>query len=108
MRNPELFRIEAEKAFAQVDAHLAELNAADAIAIMRENLGMDIFMLEDGSVRLEDRFVADESIDSLIANCFSGLEPGEKLSIYSDMIRTDMDWEHDDEGWPTGFLTQFI
>jgi hypothetical protein len=108
MRNPELFRIRIEEAFAQVDAHLKQLNTADAVEIMRENLHMDIFMLEDGSIRLDDQFVADESVDRLIANCFSGLEPGEKLSIYSDLIRTDMDWEHDDEGWPTGFLTQFV
>ena len=108
MRNPELFRIEISEAFGQVDAYLAELNAADAIDIMRENLGVEIYMLDDGSVRLDDEFVADESVDTLIGNCFAGLEEGEKLSIYSDMIQTDMDCEMDEAGWPTGFLTQFI
>jgi hypothetical protein len=108
MRNPDLLRVPTEEAFGQVEAYLAELNAADAIDIMRENLGVDIFQLEDGSVRLDDEFVPDESVDTLISNCFSLLEPREKLSIYSDMIRTDMDFEQDEEGWPTGFLTQFI
>jgi len=108
MRNPDLLRVPIEEAFEQVDAYLAELNAADAIDIMRENLAVDIFMLEDGSVRLDDEFVPDESVDTLISNCFAGLEPREKLSIYSDLIQTDMDFEQDDEGWPTGYLTQFI
>jgi hypothetical protein len=108
MRNPELLRVPVEEAFGQVDAHLAELNAADAIDIMRENLGVDIYMLDDGSVRLDDEFVPDESVDTLIGNCFAGLDEREKLSIYSDLIQTDMEFEQDDEGWPTGFLTQFI
>ena len=108
MRNPDLLRVPIEEAFGQVDAYLAELNAADAIDIMRENLAVDIFMLEDGSVRLDDEFVPDESVDTLISNCFAALEPREKLSIYSDLIQTDMDFEQDDEGWPTGYLTQFI
>jgi hypothetical protein len=108
MRNPDLLRVPIDEAFGQVTAYLAELNAADAIEIMRESLGVDIHQLEDGSVRLEDEFVPDESVDQLIANCFSGLESHEMLSIYSDLIATDMDFEMDDAGWPTGFLTQFI
>lgn len=108
MRNPELFRIEISEAFGQVDAYLAELKAEDAIDIMREYLNVDIQTLDDGSVRMDDEFVPDESVDQLIANCFSLMDEREKLSIYSDMIQTDMDFEMDDEGWPTGFLTQFI
>ena len=108
MRNPDLLRVPTEEAFGQVEAYLAELNAADAIDIMRENLGVDIYLLDDDSVRLDDEFVPDESVDTLISNCFAALDSREKLSIYSDMIRTDMDFEMDEEGWPTGFLTQFI
>ena len=108
MRNPNLLRVPIEEAFSQVDAYLAQLNAGDAIGIMQDNLDIDICQLEDGSVRLDDEFLPDESVDTLISNCFAKLEPREKLSIYSDLIQTDMDFEQDDEGWPTGYLTQFI
>lgn len=108
MRNPELFRVKIEEAFGQVDAYLDELKTADAIQVMRDYLNVDIYMLDDGSVRMDDEFVPDESVDQLIANCFSLIEDREKLTIYSDLIQTDMDFEIDDEGWPTGFLTQFI
>ena len=108
MRNPDLFRISADEAFAQVDRHLDTISVRDAVEIMRENLGIDIFVLEDESVRMDDQYLSNEEADRIISNCFRSLEPGEKLSIYSDLIRTDMDFEHDEEGWPTGFLTQFI
>lgn len=108
MKNPDLLRVPIEEAFSQVDAYLAQLNAGDAIGIMQDNLDIDICQLEDGSVRLDGEFLPDESVDTVISNCFATLEPHEKRSIYSDLIQTDMEFEQDDEGWPTGCLIQFI